>query len=90
MKKKKRSTKGGASMLSSEEFDQKFESGESVMKYVDLDSSIFRVNVDFPAWAVSELDRESQRLGISRQALIKVWVTERLDQLGRDRHKKVI
>jgi len=77
-------------MLSSEEFDQKFESGESVMKYVDLDSSVFRVNVDFPAWAVSELDRESQRLGISRQALIKVWVTERLDQLGRDRHKKVI
>lgn len=37
-----------------------------------------RVNVDFPAWVVSGLDREAERLGVTRQALIKVWIAERL------------
>ena len=44
-----------------------------------LDTSTFRVNVDFPKWAVESLDRESKRLGISRQSLIRIWVVEKLD-----------
>ena len=39
-----------------------------------------RVNVDFPAWMVAELDQEARRLGITRQSIIKVWVAERLQQ----------
>lgn len=38
-----------------------------------------KVNVDFPAWVVAALDREAQRIGIARQALIKVWIVERLE-----------
>jgi len=41
-----------------------------------------RVNVDFPNWVVDRLDAEAQRLGITRQSLIKYWITERLDGLG--------
>ncbi len=37
-----------------------------------------RVNVDFPAWVVSGLDREARRLGVTRQSLIKMWIAERL------------
>ena len=42
-----------------------------------------RVNVDFPGWMVDALDMEAHRLGVSRQALIKVWIA---DCLARDPH----
>ena len=38
-----------------------------------------RVNVDFPTWMVASLDAEATRLGITRQAIIKTWIAERLD-----------
>jgi hypothetical protein len=37
------------------------------------------VNVDFPTWVVAGLDRQAQKLGITRQALIKMWIAERLE-----------
>jgi hypothetical protein len=36
------------------------------------------VNVDFPEWMVHSLDREAQRLGVTRQSLIKMWLAKRL------------
>lgn len=39
-----------------------------------------RVNVDFPVWMVESLDAEATRLGITRQAIIKTWIAERLDR----------
>jgi hypothetical protein len=41
---------------------------------------IMRVNVDFPAWVVEALDREARRLGVTRQALVKLWIAERLER----------
>jgi hypothetical protein len=38
------------------------------------------VNVDFPVWMVESLDREAQRLGVTRQSVIKMWIAERLEQ----------
>ena len=38
-----------------------------------------RVNVDFPAWMVEGLDARAAHLGITRQALIKMWIAERLE-----------
>ncbi len=66
--------------IKTEDLDHKFDQGGSIVEYADFESGVFRVNVDFPAWTVSALDKEATRLGISRQALIKVWITERLDQ----------
>jgi hypothetical protein len=37
-----------------------------------------RVNVDFPTWMIQALDKESRRLGVTRQSIIKVWIAERL------------
>ncbi|WP_336420547.1 type II toxin-antitoxin system BrnA family antitoxin [Roseovarius sp. D22-M7] len=37
-----------------------------------------RMNVDFPAWVVAGFDRQARTLGITRQALIKIWIAERL------------
>lgn len=36
------------------------------------------MNVDFPLWMIHQLDKESKRLGVLRQSIIKVWVAERL------------
>ncbi|RKX82682.1 MAG: CopG family transcriptional regulator, partial [Spirochaetes bacterium] len=40
-----------------------------------------RINVDFPDWMIQGLDKESNRLGVPRQSLIKVWIAERLEGL---------
>ncbi|MBK8457235.1 MAG: CopG family transcriptional regulator [Phyllobacteriaceae bacterium] len=70
--------------MSVEEFDRKFDDGESIIEYLDMDSlrrpglEPKRVNVDFPTWMVNGLDREARRLGVTRQALIKMWIAEKL------------
>ena len=68
------------------ELDKRFDAGEDVSDVIAWDSARRinqeprRVNVDFPAWMVSSMDREADRLGISRQALIKAWIAERLER----------
>ncbi len=65
-------------------FDQAFEKGDDVSKYLDFSKATRpgreqkRVNVDFPIWMIQSLDKEAQRLGVPRQAVIKVWLAERL------------
>ena len=39
-----------------------------------------RVNVDFPTWMVTSLDKEARHLGVTRQSIIKVWLAERLEK----------
>ncbi len=80
MKKNKPTKAALKKKISSSELDERFDRGEGIIEYADLDSGVFRVNVDFPTWTVAALDKEATRLGISRQALIKVWIAERLDQ----------
>ena len=37
-----------------------------------------RVNVDLPIWMIESLDSEADRVGVTRQSIIKVWLAERL------------
>lgn len=41
-----------------------------------------RVNVDFPAWMIESLDKEANRIGVTRQSIIKVWLAERLEEVS--------
>lgn len=72
--------------ISAAEFDRMFDDGEDMSAYVDWSKARRpglepkRVNVDFPTWMVEGLDREAKRLGVTRQALIKLWIAERLPQ----------
>ncbi len=73
--------------ISAEELDRLFDEGsDEIDQYIDWDSArrpnqeAKRVNVDFPQWMVTKLDKEAARLGVSRQALIKMWLADRLDQ----------
>lgn len=68
------------------EFDRRFDAGEDMADHVDWSKAsrpgreAKRVNVDFPEWMVERLDREAVRRGVTRQALIKMWLADRLDQ----------
>jgi hypothetical protein len=57
------------------------------LDYFEEKSAIFRVNVDFPLWMVKALDRESTRIGIARQALVKMWIGDRIDTLRIEKKK---
>ncbi len=67
-------------------FDRQFDSGKSIVGQLDLrkakriGTDAKRVNVDFPSWMVSSLDREASRLGVTRQSLIKLWLADKLGQ----------
>jgi len=75
-----------AKQIPAEQFDKKFDSGRSVAEHLDLSGirrPVFeqkRVNVDFPVWMIDSLDREARRVGVPRQALIKLWIAERLEK----------
>jgi len=73
-------------------FDKKFDDDEQDI-VDDLDMATVsrpnqkqrRVNVDFPAWMIESLDREANRLGVTRQSIIKVWLAERLEEVNEHR-----
>jgi hypothetical protein len=44
-----------------------------------------QVNVDFPIEMLRKLDDEAKRIGINRQALIKMWLNDRLEALEEKR-----
>lgn len=65
-------------------FDGAFDAGEDIADAVDWSRAErpnltpCRVNVDSPEWMVQGLDARAAHLGITRQALIKIWIAERL------------
>ena len=72
--------------MKAKEFDKKFDSGEEITKYLELSKARRpaqeqkRVNVDFPLWMIHSLDREAKRLGVPRQSLIKVLISQHLEK----------
>jgi uncharacterized DUF497 family protein len=73
--------------ISAEEFDRLFDEGsDEIDQYIDWSSArrpgqeVERVNLDFPKSLVAKLDAEAERRGVTRQALIEMWLSERLDR----------
>lgn len=70
--------------MKASEFDRLFEAGEDVVTYLDRSGikrhglEQRRITVDFPAWMVHQLDREASRLGITRQSIIKMWISQKI------------
>lgn len=65
-----------------------FDNGEDIDHLIDWSKAEFinrqskRVNVDFPQWMVRSLDAQAQKRGVTRQALIKMWLADRLEAAG--------
>lgn len=76
----------GKKTASAEDLDRMFDAGEDMSDYFDFASArpaareVQRVNVDFPQWMVAKLDAEAKRRGVTRQALIKMWLADRIDR----------
>ena len=73
--------------LPAEELDRKFDAGEDISEYLDFDNTHplnreKRVNVDLSVWMLNALDREAERLNISRQAVIKTMLDAQLRARG--------
>ena len=71
--------------VKSKDFDAAFDRGDDVTKYLNksksrrVNAELKRVNIDFPVWVISSLDKEARRLGITRQSLVKMWIAEKFD-----------
>ena len=70
--------------MKAEQLDDIFDSGADLVPHLDLSTvrrlnlEQKRVNVDLPIWMIENLDREADRVGVTRQSIIKVWLAERL------------
>ena len=69
--------------MKTEDLDKNFDDGEDVLDHFDLSSArrpnrSKRVNIDFPEWMISKLDGQAKKYGVSRQAIVKMWLRERL------------
>ena len=82
MKKKQRTSKTRA--LSSTQLDAMHDAGVDLSDHVDAAKAarpgraVQRVNVDFPVDLLREIDQEARRLGVTRQAFIKVRLADSL------------
>ena len=82
MKKKQRTSKARA--LSATELDAMHDAGVDLSAHMDLARAarpgreVQRVNVDFPVDLLREIDQEARRLGVTRQAFIKVRLADSL------------
>lgn len=77
---------GTKNFMKTTELDKKFDDNqEDILQHFDLSSARLVnekpkcINIDFPTWMVQSLDKEAKHIGISRQAVIKMWVADRLN-----------
>ena len=77
MKKQKNKKK-----ISTEEFDRQFDENKDISDYLSFEDAIVvkRINIDLPQWIIDQLDKEALMLNVSRQAIIKLWLRERLER----------
>jgi len=68
------------------DLDRKFdENKDDILEHFDLSTATRpnlkqkRINVDFPEWVINSLDKEANRIGVTRQSIIKMWLVERLE-----------
>jgi len=82
MKKKQRISKSEA--VSAAALDVLHDAGVNLSAHLDLAQArrpgriVQRVNVDFPVDLLREIDRQARRLGVTRQAFIKIRIADSL------------
>ncbi len=72
-------------MKTAKEFDEAFDNNEDIDEYIDWSNATRpnveqrRVNLDLPKWMIEKLDIEAKRIGVARQAIMKMFLAERLE-----------
>ena len=77
----------GTKSITVEEFDKMFDdASDEIDDFIDWSKGKVvypkpqRVNVDFPPMMVHDLDAVATARGVTRQALIKMWLADKLDE----------
>ena len=79
------------STITAKELDRRFDDGEDISEFLDTkrahrpNLAQRRVNVDLPNWIIDSLDSEAKRIGVTRQSIMKVWISERI-KVEQDRY----
>jgi predicted DNA binding CopG/RHH family protein len=75
---------GKGEKTTAENLEARFEAGQDVLDYFDVKNATRpgwekqRINLDIPQGMLADLDRHAGRRGVPRQALIKLWLADRL------------
>ena len=70
--------------ITAEEFDEKFDAEEDISQYLEIDKARRpdleqkKISLSLPHWMISGIDKEARKMGVSRQALMKIWINEKL------------
>ena len=73
--------------ITTQEFDTLFNEGKDIKGFLDIKTANHpgletrRVSVDFPEWMINRLDQEAARLGVTRQSVIKFWISEKFNSV---------
>ena len=69
-------------------FDKKFDKGEDISKYLDISKANRpelrneKINISFPSWMMKSVDKEAKKLGVTREFVIKQWISDKIKQLA--------
>ncbi len=75
--------------ITAKEFDERFEK-EDISDLLDFEATksikelkkpaMKKINIDLPTNILELIDKEANKIGVARQALLKVWIVERLKE----------
>jgi hypothetical protein len=72
-------------MKTAKEFEEAFDNNEDIDDLIDWSKVTRpnfeqkRVNLDLPKWMIDKLDYEAKRLGIAREAIMKIFLAEKIE-----------
>jgi len=70
--------------ITTQQFDELFDVNGDITEFLDLKTvkrdglKTRRVSVDFPEWMINLWDQQAIKLGVTRQSIIKFWISEKL------------
>lgn len=76
-----------AKQITSDEFDELFDSGADMAEYLDFDAATIEepahrdVLLSLPDWALKVAEREAKRRNVPRRALLNIWITDKADEI---------
>lgn len=80
------SKKRAVKKVTATEFDRAFDRGEG-FEALDLATATVhapmqRINIDIPKYVLHQIDNEANRIGVPRTSVIKLWLSEKLNEIG--------
>ena len=74
--------------MKASELDKKFDDNkEEILDDFDiseikmLNEKPKEINIEFPTWMIYSLEKEASHIGVSRNAVIKMWLAEKLKKI---------